>query len=207
VRNVYIKICGITNVEDALVAAHAGATAIGLIFAPISKRLVDQSTASAVVAALPDSARAVGVFLGQDATEIYETAQAVGLEAVQVHGTNSVDEIQWLAQRIPVVVRAFSVHDVIAGLADGTGASQLFVDSSQPGSGETFDWDLLNGATWEKDYILAGGLDPDNVAEAISTLRPWGVDVASGVELTPGKKDHDKVRAFVARAVEAYQTR
>jgi len=196
---VFIKICGITDAEDALVAAGLGANAVGLVFAASSRR-VSTGVAADVVRRLPPEVTAVGVFSGESRERILDIASSVGLTAVQIHGSGPAEDTQWLSERIPVVIRAFSVHD--AGLKNWAdyGASRIHIDSVNPGGGKTFDWNLLNQMPIGHDCILAGGLNPQNVGDAIQQVGPWGVDVSSGVESAPGRKDAVKMRHFVAAA-------
>jgi len=196
---VFIKICGITDTEDALVAAGLGANAVGMIFAA-SPRRVTSGVASEIVRRLPPEVAAIGVFLDESPHRVLEIANTVGLSAVQIHGSGGPDEARWLGERIPVLIRAFSVADPALKRASDYGATRLLVDSATPGSGKSFDWTILDGAPFGRDFILAGGLTPDNVRDAIRTARPWGVDVASGVESAPGRKDATKMRRFISAA-------
>ena len=208
----WIKICGITNLEDALIAVETGADALGFVFYEKSPRKVDQETARRVVRDLPGTVEKVGVFVNQTEDSICATADEVGLTAVQLHGDNMdphvADLIVEQRPNLKVIV-GISMHhptpegwammwrpDVVHAFLVDTGSS-----SKYGGTGQTFDWQT-NQSSVEViarlgQVVVAGGLDPANVAEAIRILKPWGVDVASGVESTPGKKDPHKVRAFV----------
>lgn len=192
----FVKICGITTVEDAALAAEAGANAIGLVFAP-SRRQVDVEVAAAIVASLPEGVLAVGVFRDHLAIEVVEIAAAVGLGAVQLHGDETPYTSRAIHAEIPVLIRAFSASDPNLAELDRHGADVVLLDAPVPGGGETFDWSLVGDLVRTHRVLLAGGLRPDNVAAAIATVQPWGVDVSSGVEAEPGRKDPAAVRAFV----------
>ncbi len=196
---VFVKICGITSVEDALLAAGLGADAVGMIFAP-SKRQVTAALARDVVRRLPPEIISVGVFRDERPERVAELANQIGLRVVQLHGRESPTETQWLARRVPGVIKAFSMSD--PGLDDvlAYGGVRPMVDGPAPGSGLPVDWHALAERRIDRPYLLAGGLDPDNVAEAIRIVRPWGVDVASGVEAAPGRKDPTKLRHFITNA-------
>lgn len=201
---VRVKICGITRLEDALAAVDAGADALGFNFWPRSKRYCPPRTARAIVAKLPPLVSAVGVFVNQTQAVVQKTADYVGLGAIQLHGSES-----------PAFCRAFDLP-VIKSLAVSDAASLRQVKSFRVsaylldtpskefgGSGRTFDWSLLRWLDRKKLFILAGGLTPANVAEAVEAVRPYGVDVASGVESAPGIKDRRKMARFIASAKDA----
>lgn len=195
-----VKICGITSSEDALVAAEAGADAIGLIFWPASRRAVDLETARTIARALPPFVSVVGVFVDDTPDHVRSVADAVGLSAVQLHGAEMVAD--WARFPRPVL-KAMPV-EAYADSPWQTARAAILVDAHDPvtvgGTGRTVDWDLARDIAATRRLVLAGGLTPDNVAHAVAHVRPWGVDVASGVERAPGVKDHDKVRAFIAAA-------
>ncbi|MFV0257725.1 MAG: phosphoribosylanthranilate isomerase [Acidimicrobiales bacterium] len=192
----FVKICGITTVDDALLAAGMGADAIGMIFAA-SPRQVTPAQAGAILEQVPDEVLTVGVFRDHPIDEVIATATGLGLRAVQLHGAETPDDVARVAARIPRVIKVFPAG--APELADaGRYRARLMIDSPSPGSGMVFDWAVLDGTPLRRRFILAGGLDPDNVVEAIHTVRPWGVDLASGVEAAPGRKDGDKLRRFMA---------
>lgn len=193
----FVKICGITNSEDALLAAGLGADAVGMIFAA-SPRRIATAEARDVVRRLPPEILPVGVFVNERKERVAEIANTLGLRAVQLHGRETPEETRWVAERVPIVIRAYSATDPALQEAASDGASWLLIDSATPGSGTPFDWAVLEGAPADRRFILAGGLHPGNVVDAIRTARPWGVDVSSGVEASPGKKDPAKVRQFIA---------
>lgn len=201
-RSVFVKICAITNAADAAVAVDAGADAIGVIFAP-SRRQVTVDEARAIVADVPDHVLTVGVFRDHLAREVIEVVDAVGLRAVQLHGAETPDTSHAVHARVPVLIRAMAAGDPQLDEIDRHGADVLHLDAPTPGGGVPFDWSLVGDLTRRHRVLLAGGLRPDTVADAIRIVRPWGVDVASGVEASFGRKDHDAVRAFVANAKAA----
>jgi phosphoribosylanthranilate isomerase len=191
----FVKICGITTVEDALLAAGLGADAVGMIFAASSRRIT-RGEARDIVRRLP----AVGVFRDERRERVVEIANSIGLQAVQLHGHESPEDTRWVAQRVPIVIRAFGAADPALSNLDRYGRPWLMIDSPTPGSGQTFDWSSLDELAITRPFILAGGLHPGNVAEAVATVRPWGIDVASGVEAAPGRKDPARLRQFLAAA-------
>jgi phosphoribosylanthranilate isomerase len=205
-RGVKVKICGITRVEDALRAAALGADAIGLNFWPGSRRCVSAERGAEIARALPAGVRAVGVFVNQPREEILAIARAAGLHAVQLHGDETPGDCAgwplpvWKALRIASPLG-------LASLA-GFRVEAFVVDSGGPGSGAwggtgaTCDWSLAREAAARAPTWLAGGLSPANVREAIRAVRPLGVDVASGVESSPGVKDPEKLEAFLRLAKE-----
>lgn len=200
-----IKMCGMTSVADAVVAVEAGADAIGLIFWPGSKRAVDIAAAQAITRALPPLVSVVGVFVDETPDRVRTVADAVGLSAVQLHGREQVAE--WARFPRPVL-KAMALEDY-ADSPWKTARAAILVDAHDPvtvgGTGRTVDWAVARAIAASRPLVLAGGLRPDNVAEAVATVAPWGVDVASGVERSPGIKDHALVRAFVqaVRAADA----
>ena len=197
---VRIKICGITNLEDALLAAALGADALGFIFHPKSPRYVGPDAARQIIAQLPPFILTVGVFVDEEAAVVRDLAIRVGLDWLQLHGAEPPDYCRGLGRR---VIKAFRVQDAasLAPLANFQGAAQAFLLDTYKagqagGTGETFDWQLARQAQKLGPIILAGGLTPDNVAQAIEVAQPHAVDAASGTEAAPGRKDPDKLRAF-----------
>jgi len=199
---VFVKICATTNAADAAVAVDAGADAIGVIFAP-SRRQVDVEEAREILADVPDHVLTVGVFRDHLAREVLEIVEAVGLRAVQLHGSETPETSHAVHAAVPILIRAMAAGDPQLDEIDRHGADVLLLDAPTPGGGVAFDWTLVGDLTRRHRVLLAGGLRPDTVAEAIRTVGPWGVDVASGVEASPGRKDHDAVRAFVTAAKAA----
>ena len=199
---VRIKICGITDLEDALLAADLGADALGFIFYPPSPRSVSPDTARGIIAQLPPLVTTVGVFVDEDAATVKELAVAAGLDWLQLHGRETPEYCRSLDRR---VIKAFRIQDEksFASLAAYRGAAQAFLLDTYKkgqvgGTGEVFNWDLARRARQYGPIILAGGLTPANVARAIAAAQPQAVDVASGVEARPGKKDPEKLKAFFA---------
>jgi phosphoribosylanthranilate isomerase len=192
-----IKICGMTSVEDALMAVHAGADAIGLIFWPGSKRAVDVERAQAITRALPPLVSTVGVFVDETPDRVRTVADAVGLSGVQLHG----DEVVADWARFPRPVLKALTLDRYATSPWRTARAAILVDAHDPatigGTGRTIDWAAAREIAVTRPLVLAGGLTPDNVAAAVTLVAPWGVDVASGVEQAPGVKDAARLRAFV----------
>ncbi len=197
-----IKICGITNLEDALLAAELGAHALGFIFHPQSPRYVAPDAAQSIIAQLPPFVLTVGVFVDAAAAAVKDMAARVGLDWLQLHGNEPPEYCRRLGRR---VIKGFRIKDEasLAELAPYQGAVQaLLLDTYKKGqiggTGETFNWDLAREAKKYGPIILAGGLTPENVAQAIAVAQPQAVDVASGVEAALGKKDPEKLRAFFA---------
>jgi len=199
----FVKICGITSEEDALLAVAMGADAVGFVFAP-SPRQMSPAAVSAIVRRLPPEVLTVGVFRDERAQRVVEIINRGGLKAAQLHGQESREDCGYVSERVPLVIRGFAAGDSRLQHADEYGASIILLDAPSPGSGKVFDWRLAEGALRGRRLVLAGGLDAANVGEAIRTVHPWGVDVSTGVESAPGHKDPTKIRAFVqaARAAE-----
>ena len=198
----FVKICGITSEEDALLAVAMGADAVGFIFAP-SKRQVSAGRARDIARRLPPEILTVGVFRDEAPQRVVEIVQTAGLRAAQLDGHETPDITKWVRKRISYVIQGFAAGDRNLGRADEYGADAILIGSSAPGQGQMFDWSLAEGAPSGRKVIMCGGLTPDNVADAIARVGPWGVDVATGVEKDdgePGQKDPRKVRAFVANA-------
>jgi len=198
----FVKICGITNEDDALLATALDADALGFVFAP-SPRQVDTETVRDIVRRLPREIHTVGVFRNERPERILEVVGRAGLRGVQLHGAEPASEVEWLHERVQFVIQAFAAGDPALASASTSAADVVLVDSPDPGSGKVFDWRLAEGAPRGKRILLAGGLTPDNVGAAIHLVRPWGVDVSSGVEQRPGRKDPTKLRRFVIEARRA----
>lgn len=199
----FVKICGITNEEDALLAVALGADALGFVFAP-SRRQVNPETARDIVKRLPTEVLTVGVFRNDRPEHVVETVNRIGLHAAQLHGSEPLSEVRWVRERVQFVIQGFAAGDPALAAAANSPADVILVDSPSPGSGKVFDWRLAEGVPGGVQLLLAGGLTPDNVGEAVRRVRPWGVDVSSGVESGPGRKDPRKLRRFIeaARAFE-----
>jgi phosphoribosylanthranilate isomerase len=200
-----VKICGVTSVEDARICIDAGVDAIGLNFAVESPRRVSLEVARAIVQALPPNVLSVGVFVDADYAELMRVQRAVGLGCLQLHG----DEAPELLERcLPhaykaIRVRGAAVHDEVARYPGEHVLLDAYVPGHHGGTGARFDWSLAAAVAKTRKLTLAGGLHPENVAEAIATVRPFCVDVASGVEAQVGRKDPERVRQFISRAKSA----
>ena len=194
------KICGITRVEDALIAAEAGADAIGLVFYGKSPRAVSVQQARAIVAALPPFVTTVGLFVNASRCELNEILDAVPLDALQFHGDELPADCEGFHRRWYKALRVKAGDDIRAQAARYAGASAILLDTFVAGvpggTGEVFDWSLIP-TDLPKPLILAGGLTPGNVRQAIAEVRPFAVDVSGGVELSKGIKDAASVHEFV----------
>ena len=201
---VKVKICGVTTVGDARVAAAAGAWAIGLNFFPRSARCVSGETAEAIVAALPSDVWRVGVFVDAPAASVREMAERLRLDALQFHGDESEEYCRgWGRPVIKAVrLRDCGVLARVAAYPVDFILVDAYVEGLAGGTGQTVRWDWLTGVDRDR-LILAGGLTPENVAEAVRAVRPMAVDVASGVERGPGAKDQERVRRFILNAQSA----
>jgi phosphoribosylanthranilate isomerase len=196
-----IKICGITEFEDARDAVLLGADAIGLNFYPSSPRYVEAAHAAKIIEKLPPLVTVVGIFVNhRDPQNLEDFAVSLGLHAVQLHGNETPDYCSMI-QRVKVI-KAFRVDssfrvDTLRAYGSGT----FLLDAGSPdrfgGTGTSFDWDLAFGANAFGSIIIGGGLNSENVSQVVSQLHPFGVDVASGVESKPGRKDYEKMRRFI----------
>ena len=220
-----VKICGLTNLEDAQVALEAGADLLGFIFYEKSPRYVDPRTVASIVGVLKSASRRhykpstlhsstlspffVGVFVNPSLEQVTRMLNHCDLDLAQLHGEEDPELLAHLARRAFKALRPRSVEEAevdasrYARLGPNAGPD-LLVDAYHPeargGTGQAGDWNLATGLARQHRLLLAGGLTPGNVANAIRQVRPWGVDVASGVEAAPGRKDHAQVRAFIAAA-------
>ncbi len=197
VDGVFVKICGITSEADALLAVGMGAAAVGFVFAP-SPRQMRPDDVKDIVGRLPRETVTVGVFRDESPQRVVEIANHARLHAVQLHGMESVEDTQWIRQRVGCTIKAFPAGHRNIDRFEEYGAQFLLVDGANPGSGELFDWRLAEGVDDPGRLIVSGGLRPENVGQAIAHLHPWGVDVSTGVESAPGVKDPIKLRDFVA---------
>lgn len=195
-----IKICGITNIDDALCAAACGADAIGFIFHPPSPRYIEPKRAKEIIAALPAGIATVGVFVNLDAEEVARTVEDCGLDLIQLHGDESPEYcrrfppervIKAVFLRTPEELRALDAYDVRAFLADFREAGRY------GGTGKRADWGLAARLGKSHPLILAGGLGIENIGEALAAVAPGAVDINSGCERTPGIKDHERMRRIV----------
>ena len=197
--SVFVKICGTTNEDDALLAVAMGADAIGFIFAP-SPRQIAVGKAGDIAKRLPPEIITIGVFRDEAPQRVVDVVQTAGLDGAQLHGHETAEETQWVRKRLARVIKAFPAGDATVRKAADHGADAILLDAPRPGSGQVFDWSLAAEVPPNLPLILAGGLNAANVAGAITRVQPWGVDVVSGVEKAPGQKDPVKVREFIAAA-------
>lgn len=198
----FVKICGITNEQDALLAVALGADALGFVFAP-SPRQISPALAREIVKRLPPETLTVGVFRNEAPSRIVEIVNEARLQGAQLHGHETTAMTAEVATNVRFVIKA-----VVAGSQDAThantfAADAILVDGLHPGSGTAYDWELLQDIPTDIRLMLSGGLTPENVGAGILQVRPWGVDVSSGVEKSPGQKDAVKLRHFITNARDA----
>jgi phosphoribosylanthranilate isomerase len=197
----FVKICGITRREDAEAAVSAGADALGFVFWPASPRYIDPFRARAMASALPPFVTPIGVFVDQPAEYVNGVASLAHLGAVQLHGEEDIDYVRTMNRP---VVKAFGLHGDAQAAVDGLEMWPVRVlvllDVHDPvrrgGTGRTIDWTAAAEVARRRRVVLAGGLTADNVGEAIARVRPFGIDVSSGVEAAPGIKDHGRLKAL-----------
>lgn len=200
----WIKICGITNVQDALEAASLGVDALGFIFAP-SPRRIEPSAARDIIGRLPPSVFKIGVFVDEEISEVRRIADVCGLNGLQFHGQESPE----YCQEFPLPVIKTIVVRNIDSLREMEKYSSvsILLDAWSPdqagGTGKPFGWEMALEARQKRNFILSGGLNPMNVYQAIQMLKPIGVDVCSGVEKTPGEKDGNKMKEFIKEVKRA----
>jgi len=201
--SVRVKICGITNLGDALVARDAGAWAIGFNFYPGSPRYVAAEDAATIIAEI-EGVVCVGVFVNEDADNVRAIAAQAGLHALQFHGDENPAYCSGWSTPVMKALRIRDGSSVAAACSFAVDyiLADSFTESAYGGTGRAFAWDLLRPLEKSR-LILAGGLDPENVAEAVRVVRPFAVDVASGVESEPRRKDPEKIRRFVTNAIHA----
>lgn len=198
----FVKICGMTNEQDALLAVAMGADAVGFIFAPSTRQVAPQ-IAGDIAKRLPPEVLTVGVFRDAAPERVVEIMGKTGLKAAQLSGAETAEQSRWIRRRVSFTIKAFTAGHSALAQAEDYGADVVMVDSPEPGSGELFDWALAEGAPQGTRLLLAGGLNADNVGQAIAQVRPWGVDVVTGVESAPGRKDPRLLRAFIVAAKAA----
>jgi phosphoribosylanthranilate isomerase len=201
----FVKICGVTNEEDALLAVALGADALGFMFASGSPRQVVPTDVAPIVRRLPATVTTFGVFRDERPEKVVEIVNSLGLGGAQLHGREPASEVRFVKERVPVVIQAFVAGDPDIGTVADGGADYVLIDAAEPGSGRVFDWALAEGVPAGTRLLLAGGLTAENVADAIRRVRPYGVDVSTGVETAPGsgRKDAARLRRFIERARQA----
>ena len=209
----HVKICGLTNVDDALAAVEAGADLLGFNFYPPSPRCISPQTCASIIAAVAAGPRrvvTVGIFVNEAPERVQAILDECGLDLAQLHGDESPQVVAAFQGRAFKGIRG-AQGDPAPFAAVCSSAPMLLVDAYSPklygGTGQTADWQAARTLAVHYPILLAGGLTPDNVAEAVRQVRPWGVDTASGVEIAPGRKDHQKIRAFVEAAQDALTTK
>ncbi|MBI4417427.1 MAG: phosphoribosylanthranilate isomerase [Ignavibacteriales bacterium] len=201
-QDLFVKICGITNLEDAMHAVRCKADAVGFVFYERSERYVAPERAAEIVAQLPDFVSKVGVFVNATQRSVEEIARKVNLSAVQLYGKEGPDDLVGYEAS---VIKAFNIRpnfdvEVMRNYLVDAFLLDAHSEARYGGSGKTFDWNIAVRAKEYGRIILAGGLTPENIEDAVRFVQPYGVDVSSGVEGKPGKKDPERVRNFIARA-------
>jgi len=209
---VRIKICGITNLEDALAAVEYGADALGFVLYNKSPRAINPKAVKEIVSQLPPFITTVGVFVNEKSSEIEKIVNYAGLHVIQLHGSESLEETLNLIQGSKKVIKAIRVKDLTAlePLKEYGMVSAFLLDTYSPdipgGTGQKFNWDIAQEAKGFGRIILSGGLTPENIEEAIRLVQPYGVDVSTGVEGSKkGTKSHKKLRLFIERAKMAFK--
>ncbi|WP_346836985.1 phosphoribosylanthranilate isomerase [Microbulbifer sp. SAOS-129_SWC] len=202
-----VKICGITDIDDAIAVSAAGADALGLVFYAKSPRFVAVQQAAAIARVVPPLTTLVGLFVDADAVAVRDVLARVPLNLLQFHGSESADYCEQFQRPYLKALRMKADLDVAAAMAAHPNARGFLLDAYRPGvpggTGESFDWQRVPRDSG-RQIVLAGGLKPDNVARAIAAAQPQAVDVSGGVEAAPGRKDPDKVRAFIRAAKRAF---
>jgi len=198
----FVKICGITNEQDALLAVALGADALGFVFAP-SPRQISPALAREIVKRLPPETVTVGVFRNETPSRVIEIVNESRLQGAQLHGHETPAMTAEVATDVRFVIKAVVAGSKDAANANNFASDAILVDGLHPGSGTAYDWELLQDIPTDIRLMLSGGLNPENVAAGIAQVRPWGVDVSSGVEKAPGLKDAVKMRHFITNARDA----
>ena len=198
----FVKICGITNEQDALLAVALGADALGFVFAP-SPRQISPALAREIVKRLPPETVTVGVFRNETPSRVIEIVNEARLQGAQLHGHETPAMTAEVATDVRFVIKAVVAGSQDAASANDFASDAILVDGLHPGSGTAYDWELLKDIPTEIRLMLSGGLTPENVAAGLAQVRPWGVDVSSGVEKAPGLKDAVKMRHFITNARDA----
>ena len=197
----FVKICGITNEEDALLSVALWADAVGFVFAPSPRQVAIQKVYD-ITRRLPPEILTVGVFRDEHPHRVVDIVDRSGVKAAQLHGHETPEQVAEVMRSVRTVIKAVSAGTNDAARANQFHTDLILVDAPAPGSGKVFDWSMLGDVPVGPRIILAGGLTPENVADGIRAARPWGVDVSSGVEASPGVKDPVKLRRFIAAVRE-----
>ncbi len=195
----FVKICGVTNEDDALLAVAMGADAVGFIFAPSPRQVAPQHVYD-ITRRLPPEILTVGVFRDEHPKRVVEVVRRAGVKAAQLSGAEKADAVAQIAASVRWVIKAYAAGSGLVAEAGSLATDLIMLDAATPGSGQVFDWRLAGEVPEGVRLILSGGLTPDNVADGVRAVDPWGVDVASGVERTPGQKDPMAVKRFIERA-------
>jgi len=198
----FVKICGITSEDDALLAVAMGADAVGFMFAPSVRQIPAQQVYD-ITRRLPPEVLTVGVFRDEHPKRVIEIVHRSGVKGAQLHGNESKAAVAAVAKGVKFLVKAYVAGSPQIAESGSLATDTILIDGSTPGSGHLFDWSLVGEIPEGMRMILAGGLTPENIADAVQTVNPWGVDVSTGVEQSPGKKDPLKVKRFVERARSA----
>lgn len=203
----FVKICGTTSEEDALLSIALGADAVGFIFAP-SKRQITASAVSDIIKRLPvDEVLTVGVFRDETPQRVVEQVLQSGVRAVQLHGSESKEDVEYIRSKLPLtIIKVLPAGSRDVKRSHKLGVDIVMLDAPNPGSGQVFDWNLASEVPDSVKLIIAGGLNPTNVVDVIEKVQPFGVDVASGVESAPGRKDPRKLREFIKNAKTAHES-
>jgi phosphoribosylanthranilate isomerase len=198
----FVKICGITSEDDALLAVAMGADAVGFVFAP-SPRQVPAQQVYDITRRLPPEIMTVGVFRDEHPKRVVDLVHRSGVKGAQLHGNESGEVVTEIAKAVRFLVKAYPAGSPLIGASGSLPTDTIMIDGPSPGSGHLFDWSLVGELPEGMRMILAGGLTPENVGDAVHNVVPWGVDVSTGVEAAPGKKDPLKVKRFIERANDA----
>ena len=195
----FVKICGVTNEDDALLAVALGADSIGFVFAPSVRQVAAQRVYD-ITRRLPPEILTVGVFRDEHPKRVIEIVNASGVRAAQLHGHERPSDVAEVSKHVRTVFKAVAAGSTDAAHAQDFGVRTILLDTPEPGSGKVFDWTLAGNVSTSVNVILAGGLTPENVVSGIEICHPWGVDVSSGVESSPGRKDPMLMKRFIDAA-------
>src|SRR5829696_4202692 len=195
----FVKICGVTTEDDALLAVAMGADAVGFIFAPSPRQVAPQQVYD-ITRRLPPETLTVGVFRDEHPRRVVEIVRRSGVKAAQLHGAENADAVAEVARSVRWVIKAYPAGSPLVAEAGTLATDLILLDAATPGSGQLFDWRIAGEVPEGVRLILSGGLNPDNVADGVRAVEPWGVDAASGVERSPGRKEPMAVKRFIERA-------